>query len=103
MFRKFLLWLLDLFRLKLDPELELKVEREAEEGRKLDRQGEALLEADRKKEEQLAVEAENRVEAGDEGEFLAKRGQEIDRELEEVRSEKTVLPDRSADVLRADL
>lgn len=100
---KAILWVLDLFRLKLDPELEKKVEAERVRNRQLDRDLADLRHSNEVKDRLIAEETKRRNALAEELVNLTREGDEIDRKLKEVRSEKTVLPDRPADLLRADL
>jgi predicted nuclease with TOPRIM domain len=100
---KLILWVLDYFRLKLDPQLEVQVEAERVRARQLDREYADLKHANEVKERLIAEGTKRRNALVEELVSLTREGDEIDRRLREVRSEKVVLPDRPADVLRADL
>lgn len=100
---KLLLWAIDFFRMKLDPQLEAQVEAFRARARQLDREYADLKHANEVKERLIAEETKRRNALAEELVNLTREGDEFDRKLKEVRSEKTVLPDRPGDVLRADL
>lgn len=100
---KAILWVLDLFRLKLDPELEKKVEAERARNRQLDREYADLKDSNAVKERLIAEETKRRNALAEELVSLTREGDEIDRKLKEVRSEAHVVSGGPADWLRADL
>ncbi len=100
---KAILWVLDLFRLKLDPELEKKVEAERVRNRQLDREYADLKHSNEVKLRLIAEEAGRRNALAEELVNLTREGDEIDRRLKEVRSEKPAVPGGPTDWLRADL